>query len=111
MRIRGERLMKNKSALVRMPLRVEAEHIHDLALVPVGGGDMRRQRREPGIGFLHRQDNEEEPVYTGHGEYGMDPEHPVPLTLVRREHQAQQGVLLRGQIKADVPEIVALDLD
>ena len=74
-------------------------------------GMERCQRREPGIGFLHRQDNKEEPVHAGHGEYRSDPEQPVPLPLIRREHEAQQGMLLRGQIKADVLEIVALDLE
>ena len=70
MRTRRERLMENKSALVRMALRDKAEHIHDLTLVPMGSGDMRCQRREPGIGFLHRQDNPKEAIHAGDAEYG-----------------------------------------
>ena len=63
--------MENEPALVGMSLRHKANHIVDLALVPVGRGDRARNRREGGILFRQGQHDEIKPVHARDGKYGI----------------------------------------
>ncbi len=49
-------------------------------------------------------------VRPGNGKYRIDPEHTVPLPLVRPEHDPEDGMVLVAETDAEVPEVVLPDL-